>query len=408
MGEQDDFTASDSELLLAFANIQIDRNSLQTMVKQLSDRSKCKGFDGRSGNIILDFDRWLIAVLSYIRGRLMTCVLGTKYGWSAPSYLDKIDAQSSARFSAGGTMGSGVGVSGELGQGPGVGKVHEQFTSLFQRTAYGSGLDLQINARSKQSSPTSLRGASAYTGYEREREPADFSRTCESNAPNDSSFLRDDFIDNIAGRAGGYYSDQADGVIEVKGGTDAVASDSAENDRPEDSGRGDSGIGLRPNSFSLDTRQRTLSADLTSNLSAKSEWTRMVASRSANNVNNAAADGGSGNGNGGGGVRVPTISLPPVKAQQMRNKAAKKKMLLNNGFDESFGRATPRCLKSDTLLASSVNGRSYNSAKGQTLGSFGGQNKDLDNAYPVLTDAKKIMDTVEVLRRGKCCVVRIE
>jgi hypothetical protein len=42
-----------------------------------------------------------------------------------------------------------------------------------------------------------------------------------------------------------------------------------------------------------------------------------------------------------------TQPLPPIKLQQMRHKAMKRRMLARAGFDESVGRSTPRCLKGD-------------------------------------------------------------
>ena len=401
MGEQDDFTVSDSDLLLAFANIEIDSNSLHAILKQLSEKSNSKGVDEKSGHVILSFDRWLTAVLSHIRGRLMTGVLGTKYGLSAPSYLDNVDNHSSANSSPGRSVVYGVGAGMGIGMGGGLSvSVNEPFTTLLQRASHGVS-DLQISVKSRQSSPTSFTGA--YIGYDRERdrerEPADFSRTFDSNAANDTNSFRDDSMDDIPMSRGEEHSDQINDVFEGKGQTEATGLESRESERSayhlEGSAREDIGMGPRPNSFSLDIRRRTVSADFTSNLSEKSDWTRMVASRSVNNVNAAV------NANAVGVVRVPTLSLPPVKAQELKSKAAKKRMLLSNGFNESFGRATPRCLKSDTLTATSANNNGKSSsAIGSTLGSFGGQNKDFDN-YPVLTDTKTIMDTVEVLRKGK-------
>ena len=422
MGEQDDFTVSDSELLLAFSNIEIDDNSLKTLLRQLSEESRGRGLDVKSGNVILNFDRWLTAVMSHIRGRLMTGVLGTKYGLSAPSYLDNMDKHSSVSTSpdrSNGRGGGGVGV--VTGGGLSVIPVQEPFSTLFQRAAHSGMSDLQISVRSRQSSPSSISGG--YMGYdrerdgdrerekdrdrerdrergkdkEREREPADFSRTFDSSAPNESnsnsnsnsgSFRDNSFHDN-PGNVGEECSEQLNGVFDEKGQTDAIGSESRESER---SAREDIGMGPRPNSFSLDSRRHTVSADFSTNLSEKSEWTRLVASRSVNNVNAAAA----------GAVRVRTLSLPPVKAQQLKSTAAKKKMLLSNGFNESFGRATPRCLKSDNLSGTTIagNAKSNSSAMGSTQGTFGGQNKDLDN-YPILTDTKTIMDTVVVLRKGK-------
>lgn len=428
MGEQDDFTVSDSELLLAFSNIEIDDNSLKTLLRQLSEESRDRGLDVKSGNVILNFDRWLTAVMSHIRGRLMTGVLGTKYGLSAPSYLDNMDQHSSAsispgRSNRGGGGGGGVGV--VMGGGLSVIPVQEPFSTLFQRAAHSGMSDLQISVRSRQSSPSSFSGG--YIGHdrerdgdrerekdrdrgrdregdrerskdrEREREPADFSRTFDSSAPNESnsnsnsnsSSFRDNSFHDNPGNVGEECSEQLNHVLDGKGQTDVIGSESRESGR---SAREDIGMGPRPNSFSLDSRRHSVSADFSTNLTEKSEWTRLVASRSVNNVNAAAA----------GAVRVRTLSLPPVKAQQLKTTAAKKKMLLSNGFNESFGRATPRCLKSDNLSGTSITGsaKSNSSAMGSTQGTFGGQNKDLDN-YPILTDTKTIMDTVEVLRKGK-------
>jgi hypothetical protein len=98
-------------------------------------------------------------------------------------------------------------------------------------------------------------------------------------------------------------------------------------------------------------------------------------------------------------ARVPQLPLPPVRAQQLKSKAARRKMLLKNGFNESIGRATPRCLRNEQPVgpaSSTVFGASNNN-----IGAFQGTSKGQETSFPHLTDAKSIMDTVEDLRRGQ-------
>ena len=132
--------------------------------------------------------------------------------------------------------------------------------------------------------------------------------------------------------------------------------------------------------------------------SLKDTWgqTRLQASKSSNNLKTV---NGNGNGNGNG-IKKPTLPLPPVRAQLLKNTAAKKKMLLKNGFNEFMGRSTPRCLKNDLDSTPTL---SVFGVINNNQGSFGGNKKMSDLNLPILTDTKSIKDTVEELRRGKNC-----
>ena len=75
-------------------------------------------------------------------------------------------------------------------------------------------------------------------------------------------------------------------------------------------------------------------------------------------------------------------------------------MLLKNGFNESIGRVTPRCLRNENpVAAASVFGQTNNN-----IGAFHGtsnMNNVGDTKASHMTDTKSIMATVEELRRGK-------
>jgi hypothetical protein len=42
------------------------------------------------------------------------------------------------------------------------------------------------------------------------------------------------------------------------------------------------------------------------------------------------------------------LPLPPIRLQYINTLEKKRKMLMKNGFDEAFGRATPRCLRNES------------------------------------------------------------
>ena len=72
------FTTDDADLLLSFANVEIDEllynDICERSMKNISEATIA------TGAVELDFSKWLIGICSGIRDRLMTNVLGGKYG----------------------------------------------------------------------------------------------------------------------------------------------------------------------------------------------------------------------------------------------------------------------------------------------------------------------------------------
>ena len=78
------FTIDDAELLLSFANVEID----ELLYNDICERS-LKGINETTVPPValeLDFSRWLIGICSGIRDRLMTNVLGGKYGLAGTTH----------------------------------------------------------------------------------------------------------------------------------------------------------------------------------------------------------------------------------------------------------------------------------------------------------------------------------
>lgn len=366
VGDQDEFTASDAELLLAFAEIEVDDVIFHSISGQLTPSRSGKKVENIEETITLDFDQWLIAIISNARRRLMTCALGSKYGHSAPTYLDKIDHLNSVNSAFGSNSGR------IAGGGKGVGKSQEQSNNIVVRTARGSTKEKEsVPLREGTSNrPSPLK--SSDRGYD--FTSSCFLKSCSTtmDAPtlgSDSSSYCED-IDGDAYEAANTYERNEVGVVD-----DVYSMFDEQRDM-------EPVTGSRPSS---PVRRHTLSNELDRNL--KADWSRIIASRSVTSMAYPSM-----------GLKGP---LAPVRAQQMKSKAAQKRMLLSNGFNESFGRATPRCLKNDQLgQASSFNGLS-NSGLLDGYRSFGGAARDGDVQFPVLTDAKSIMDNVEVLKKGE-------
>jgi IQ calmodulin-binding motif len=355
IGDGKEFSSLNAELLLAFAEIEVDDVVFHSIRGQLTPSRFGKKVENNDEPITLDFDQWLISIINNARRRLMTCALGSKYGHTAPTYLDRIDHIDSVNFSCGPNSARSAG----------GGK--EQINNFVIRTTRGHAKDgvALREGSSNRASPlkSNDRGLDFTSSY--------FLKTFSSTM--DAPTLGSD---------SGSYGEDGDGDGDTYeagqlGNTNGRSDVGVVDDVHSMFDDQDQGTGSRPTS---PIRRHTMTNEFKKNL--KSDWSRIVASRSATSM------------------AYPSMALKgplaPVRAQQVKSKAAQKRMLLNNGFNESFGRATPRCLKNDQLgQASSFNGIS---STGMLDGyrSFGGAAKDVE--VP-LTDAKSIMHNVEVLKK---------
>jgi IQ calmodulin-binding motif len=350
-----EFSVSNAELLLAFAEIEVDDVVFHSISGQLTHSRSGKKVENNDESITLDFDQWLISIISNARRRLMTCALGSKYGHSAPTYLDRIDHINSMNFSCGPNSARTAG----------GGK--EQINNIVLRTARGHTKDGAAlrEGSSNRASPlkSNDRGLDFTSSY--------FLKTFSSTM--DAATLGSDSSSYGEDGDGDGDTYEAGLLGNTNGRSDVGVVDDVHSMFDDQ----DQSTGSRPTS---PVRRHTMTNEFERNL--KSDWSRIVASRSATSM------------------AYPSMALKgplaPVRAQQMKSKAAQKRMLLNNGFNESFGRATPRCLKNDQLgQASSFNGIS---STGMLDGyrSFGGAARDVEAP---LTDAKSIMDNVEVLKK---------
>ena len=354
-----EFTVSNAELLLAFAEIEVDDVIFPSIGGQLTPSKIGKKVENNDESITLDFDQWLISIISNARRRLMTCALGSKYGHSAPTYLDKIDNPNSTNFSHGPN-------SGRAGGGK------EQINNIVVRAARSNTKDGAALREGSSNRPSPLKSNDRGLNFTSSCFLKTFSSTMDAQTlgSDSSSYGEDGDGDGDgdtyeAGQLGNTYGRNDVGVVDD---VHSMFDDQKDIEQT---------IGSRPSS---PARRHTMTNEFKKNL--KADWSRIVASRSATSMAYPAL-----------ALKTP---LAPVRAQQMKSKAAEKRMLLNNGFNESFGRVTPRCLKNDQLgQASSFNGIS-NTGMLDGYRSFGGAARD---GEAPLTDAKSIMDNVEVLKK---------
>jgi hypothetical protein len=233
-------------------------------------------------NEILNFDIWLTCVTSCLRQRLMTCVLGGKYGYSKVTFLDNIESQS---LDDGTTFNKGRGVAGGKGDTTHQKSINDYFEkSLEQSSLVYDDLNLGL---SRGNSRGNSRGS--------------LNNDNENYGDNNMSPGKDEKIDK-----------KRKLFSELNG--DSLVSDfnNQMNDRFSSTERMD-------NSY-ID-KQKILTSQTMANFSN-------ISTKKHSSFSN--------------------LPLPPIRLQYINTLEKKRKMLMKSGYDEAFGRATPRCLRNES------------------------------------------------------------
>lgn len=326
--QRNPFTIGDSELLLKYSDINLDEASndlivknsiLPSIIQNKNDTSNMdidipqnpeidienKMDDYIENNEILNFDVWLICVLSCVRQRLMTCVLGGKYGYSPVTFLDNIDNY---------TPGDGSGFNRGRGVAGGTGATRHQISvnDYFQKSLEQSSLVFDENLISRGNS----RGRSREKS--RKSEKNDFENSEDNGFIDQENFNADNDIVFDGSVDIGNYTGKTDKKrkISLDLNEDSLVSDF--NNQMNDEYNNEK---INDNSNIEIMKHKILSSQSMANFSN-------ISNKMKKSVSN-------------------TLPLPPIRMQYLNALEKKRKMLMRSGYDESFGRATPRCLRSE-------------------------------------------------------------